>query len=591
MAFANIAGRAGFVIDLDKSAIDKGLPQVEAQFTRSMANVEATTRKSSVSVANTFAPLLAKTRAMGAEADVLAKRAAGLGTGLEATAAGAKTLDTGMGQLIARGALLTVGINTAYQASRHLKEGLEQTGAEAFTTEGKLRNFGSALLSGDIVGGIQALSALPKTLDEAGISAVEAANKYELFKTLAGEDGPIGQLARQAVELVDNTRAAAAAQDALADAVSRVGAAYRPAAGDAVRFTGSRDSVSPGAVDQINTELEANRAARSGRIARPIGPTARNAAAQTIAQARGDLDELLRLQVAERDRLTKAYANATGNRQQRIALNQELANAQAAVISTNKQIAANAEAEAASAKSAADARRAAAERALRDRFGTEEQRLRNQYELALGTPSQRDDRRRASALSTFLGRRSRDERLDPGERADFRSRQIAFIRQRVKDRIDETDDERKAQELILKNDVKAAELSEKNKKDDLRALRRLRDFYKREQREADTVLERQEARSDRIDTQKKINEILRGKTTAEGDVGGVLRDFMNFQHEFLTGMISNFLGGTGTGNALQTHALEQFTLQGNRERSEQTGLLRSIASRGGRRELDESLMA
>ena len=54
---------------------------------------------------------------------------------------------------------------------------------------------------------------------------------------------------------------------------------------------------------------------------------------------------------------------------------------------------------------------------------------------------------------------------------------------------------------------------------------------------------------------------------------------------------STFLGGTGAGNALQTHALEQFTLQGNRELSEQTGLLRRMAVGRSDRGGDEGLFA
>ena len=82
------------------------------------------------------------------------------------------------------------------------------------------------------------------------------------------------------------------------------------------------------------------------------------------------------------------------------------------------------------------------------------------------------------------------------------------------------------------------------------------------------------------------------KEQAAPDFGPVIRDFMQFQHQFLTGLISDFLGGTGAGNALQTHALEQFTLQGNSELKQQTGLLKTIAQhRGSGRGLDEALMS
>jgi len=269
------------------------------------------------------------------------------------------------------------------------------------------------------------------------------------------------------------------------------------------------------------------------------------------------------------------------------------------VIGTQKQIKANADAEARAAQTARDAAKRAREaaaaeaaRELRERQSTREQRLRNRYDEALLTPGTRDDRRAFGALSRLLIERTKDQRLDPGERADAKSRLNTLRKQRVKDAIEETNDELKAQELVLQNNVKAAELTEKNIKDDLRARRRLRDFYKRAQREADTVLERQQFRAKRIAEQKEINDLLRGKDPKTGGTSdSVFADFMRFQHEFLTGMISQFIGGTGTGNSLQTHALEQFTLQGNQERAEQTRHLRTIANRGGRRELDEALMS
>jgi len=312
VAFANIAGRAGFVIDLDKSAIDRGLPQVEQQFTRSMGKVEATTRQSSLNASRNLDPLLAKVREMRVRADELSGRARALGTGLDTTSRSASTLDAGMGSLIARGAGFSLALTAAYQASRQLQDSLEQTGEEAYTTEGRVRNFGASLLSGDIVGGIKALGALPSTMKEAGLSADEAFAKYDMFKKLVGADGPIGQLAREVVGLVDNTRSAEAAANSLADAYARVGTNIRVSTGEAVAFKGAHDSIRPGEVDQINTNLAAQ-GPTSGRIARPIGPTARNAAAQTLAQARGDLPELLRLQQEESARREKAVANSRGN--------------------------------------------------------------------------------------------------------------------------------------------------------------------------------------------------------------------------------------------------------------------------------------
>jgi hypothetical protein len=208
------------------------------------------------------------------------------------------------------------------------------------------------------------LSALPKTLDEAGISAGEAFAAYDKFKQLAGSDGPFANLAQQAVDLVENTRSAAAAADALADSVARLGTAFRTSTGQAVTFKGAVDDLGglrgPGLVEQINTNLAAQSGPTSGRLPREIGPTARNAGRLIIAQATGDLGEILRLQVKERDRLRNAIKNATGNREQRIALNAELAQATAAVINTQQAIAEDAKAK---NKAAATASKDAASKA------------------------------------------------------------------------------------------------------------------------------------------------------------------------------------------------------------------------------------
>ena len=70
----------------------------------------------------------------------------------------------------------------------------------------------------------------------------------------------------------------------------------------------------------------------------PIGPANRNQAAQIVAQANGDLDTLLKLQVATRDKLAKAIQSADLTSKERQALNLKLAQARADVIGTQKAI-------------------------------------------------------------------------------------------------------------------------------------------------------------------------------------------------------------------------------------------------------------
>lgn len=59
-----------------------------------------------------------------------------------------------------------VAIGAVFQGLQHLSEALKVTGDEAFTTEGRFRNFGAELLSGDVVGGFIALNAHMKTSSE-----------------------------------------------------------------------------------------------------------------------------------------------------------------------------------------------------------------------------------------------------------------------------------------------------------------------------------------------------------------------------------------------------------------------------------------
>lgn len=70
----------------------------------------------------------------------------------------------------------------ATQSVRALGDALETTGAAAFTTQGRLKNLGSSLIRGDLVGAVQAISRIPKTLEEAGIDPAKVGQ--EQFRAL-----------------------------------------------------------------------------------------------------------------------------------------------------------------------------------------------------------------------------------------------------------------------------------------------------------------------------------------------------------------------------------------------------------------------
>jgi TP901 family phage tail tape measure protein len=235
-------------------------------------------------------------------------------------------------------------------------------------------------------------------------------------------------------------------------------------------------------------------------------------------------------------------------------------------------------------------------RRYRERLDTQEQELRNIFDERLAEEGRKGDRAAYIKLRNALRDRVNDRNLTAKERAQAQKRLNALNKEWVASRKKENENDRDAIEEVLKNDVAAAELTEKNTRDDLKAHRRLRDQYRRwEQDDNLTREQRQKYRGLRIAEQKEINNLLKDERDLEDkirqEMSEVLTEFAGFQHEFLTGMISQFVGGTGSGNAMQTAALEQFTLQGNRERAEQTRYLRVIAGREQRRGLDEALMA
>lgn len=336
----------------DDSSFQAALVKSEASAKAFGRNMSSTLgRSTKVSSGQSFGPLLDDVKRMQGETAKLSDR-------LQEVGPAAVSMRAGIGPAAA----LTFGVTAAYQASRQLSASLKTTGSEAFTTTGKLKNFGAALFSGDILGGIKAIAATPKTFEDLGISVNEAEKRLKDFELIArSADGALGELGRSVVSAVASYRAAINSQDALADSVARLGTVFRDATGQAVLFKGAVDDLGgprgPGAVDQINAALEQERRGRqkAGPL-KPLSPSDRNQNAIVIAQANGDLDEVLRLQIIERDKVSKILAQSDGNVKQRQALASSLAQWKASVISTQKAIKAAGDAANAAAKSAAEQR-------------------------------------------------------------------------------------------------------------------------------------------------------------------------------------------------------------------------------------------
>lgn len=438
-----MAGERKLIVQIvgDDKSLQQALARSSAATTKFSATVNSTLGKSGVSVSENFAPLLNRTRQMQSEAEGLSTRLNNLDSSLSSTGQTATGAGAGIAGLIAKGALAGIAIQGLYTASQQLQQSLTVTGREAFTTSGKVRNFTAALMDVNVIGAIQSLTALPKTLDDAGISAADAINHFEAFQRVAQGVGDVNDqtkeslqgfadaadeagtssqtLAQQAVQLAEKTLAAQNAADALADSLSRLGTVFITSTGQAVEFKGAVDDLGglrgPGLVNQINANLQQ----AAGGFGKQISPGAQRTAAETIAQAKGDLPALLKLQQADLANARKALVTSNAVGKEREALNQALANARAAVITTRRQIEANAEADRKAAEAerkadAANARAAAARaRAAAARARAAAARLKAAREEA----ARRAQELRAARLLAVQQRQFRQLGLAPGGEA------------------------------------------------------------------------------------------------------------------------------------------------------------------------------
>lgn len=611
MAFASIAGRAGFVLELDKSQLDRGLPQAEQQFKRSFDNMERTAQRSGVSSARNFDDLLGSVRNMRGEADQLSRRLDTVGTGLDAAGASAGRFGAGLGGVVAKAGLAGFVISSLYQGSQRAQEALKTTGDEAFKTEGRLRNMASALMGGDIVGAGQALFRERKTIEDFGDVAKLSAEQLAALRDVhLGTSEAAKELADSQEKTTKATeggvvvygRAAAAAQQSTAanlryaDAVKTAGTANKDLAGAVLEANKEAQKQAQLFRDMITlgtrlADAQGNVIVRGGFAGlRPapaplapgasiLGPGAvpdtsggavprstpqRLQDALAAAQRADDLPEQLRIarQVAEfwrrrRDNVLPEHRKVWEK------FNDDYQAALATVGSIEDQAAARRK----SARDAANQRRKdAADKEARDyREGlkTREQNLRNAYDAALLTKNKSDDRPALRALKQFLIGEGRDPKLTSGERATYRGDVVALDKQRqgLFDTVADDDATRKKdanrlEEQLAANQLARAELSEKNTKDDLAALRRqLRNYQRwaKDRTDIYTAMEQAVFQGRAIETQKQINDLL-GKGGTDSSSSFTLGDLRRMQFDFLQRLhgITNQFGNNITADGSQT---------------------------------------
>ncbi len=161
----------------------------------------------------------------------------------------------------ARFGVIGIAATAAFQAIGKATEALKVDGDEAFTTEGKLRNMGAAILSADVIGAFQALDAHEKSASEKlkelkkeasttpvdlrnlGNESTQAAQKAaQLADALdkVGGNGDFRKILHAAAtdlhETADEAYSLARAMETAVTAANDVGAAMQRAGSDAAAF-------------------------------------------------------------------------------------------------------------------------------------------------------------------------------------------------------------------------------------------------------------------------------------------------------------------------------------------------------------------
>lgn len=450
--------------------------------------------------------------------------------------------------------LLGIAVVAGYQAIGQLQRSLRVTGAEAATTEGRLRNVGAALLGGDVLGAFKAArteftltaDALRELQSEIARGNTLNVDKLRQAAEVFGNDKLRAQLSQASFAVRTNLQqdraTAAGLTPGLRDDLAAARVAEREARIGVRVFQKGTDEYSKafaawaGAVKQRRAIVQ--------RIEGQTSPELRDAARQQqfqlnqlraagtkstrddmdIAKTRADYLRRLIGQLEKDDTKTKAQkarlvtlygqldqveSSLEQVREQARAAQQERVQKQIAAAQVDLQIqAANARGQAqetAALRSQADfAAREATDKRLavdqRQQFALEAAQLNKQlYDIQV---------------------RQAEEAKQAAQRArEARKQELEAERQRYRDglALDE-------QRIQLR--VQAAQLTGKKVSDDKRALRALIAFYKQEERDQKlTVQERLTAQSNKISAQLQLRNLAKQKKTSSTASGMSAADF------------------------------------------------------------------
>lgn len=476
---------------------------------------------------------------------------------------------------IAKLGLGGLAIAAVFQGVQRLGDALKVTGDEAFTTEGKFRNFGAALLKGDVVGGFLALNAHAKSAadqlkdlsKEAATTSVDLRN----FGTEASRD------AAQLDKIVEAQKRVGAG-GAFAKTIAEAAKETRKAADDALALARAYDTAAIAAQDVTNAIAAAgSEAAAFGERTRGVPPprvprgdsggttdsTATNATSNAEAQSRAARTKTLQDDLAQL-KVEAAQAAALEKNQLdivegRAARHQATVEARTKVVLKQQQIddeaaaerkRANDAATTAAKKAASDAKSAAAERAaaLRAGLAFREDALQGALQDAQ-SGSLADQRKALQALISFNLAESRNRGLDKSER----QKALLDAKQYQRD-LNDLNKEALASALGVKkqnlqNAIEAAKLTDP-KDDDDRANARYLKFLKAEVTRAKKLKDGgaalAAAKGDLIAFQlalKSLKDAGGGGFTLEGLFAEAQKQFQEFG--------SNVSGGVTTGGGVR----------------------------------------
>lgn len=467
----------------------------------------------------------------------------------------------------ARFGVIGFAFTSALQGLTSLQEKLRTTGAEALTTEGRLKNVGAALAGGNLFGAIGAITRQAQTVDDLGITVQNAAPKLRALQQISQGTAAAELEASRATDQHNETvRAGVQVYGRGAAAAEQTGAAtlkYKDAVDAA--GTSNRELAAAGAeaaqaiIDQNNamkqliltaTQL---RDAQGNVILNPFGGPAAppTVPAQNFSQQPGVVVDL-GPQTFGKLQNALAAAQRAGNLQEA----QSIAGRLVGIAQFRLG-----EAQRAGERPGLSQARQEFLRGLIQRRGQE-------LQAALNAQDSINDQIDAQAKSAAQEAKAARERAKAARERAAAEREAEAATKAA------------ATQQALENQIAKAALS-KRKSDDIAAFNAAIDYWRTLGKAASNATDREAAESHVIALRKRLQEFLKGGPAAAGEDIRLLRIQNNIQAAQLTARLSD---DKRWADALVNYWREQFKqAEGIDKERARTSL---IAARLARKQLD-----